>query len=459
MPETKAEPAKFRTYRGEFGRLEAKRLLDRAGFGARPREAKRLARRGRRKAVRSLTRPPGSARLVGARPRDGEGNPLARYDAWGHDHLWWLDRMVRSDQPLIERMCLVWHDWFATSTDKVSQRLILDQNEMFRAKALGSFHDLLISVTKDPAMLVWLDGIENTRRHPQENYARELMELFSLGPNRGAYTEGDIREMARALTGWRAEWDEDIGLHGFRFDASRHDPGRKTIFGKTGNYDWRDACRLVVEHPKHARFFVEKLWSYFVAEPPHADTRAELERIYRREDYRVRPVLEAILEHPDFYRGPRMVKPPVVHLASMLRARRRGIDTEEWVWLCEGAGQRLFSPPNVSGWDHERWLDTSTMRARWHLVTYIQHERTFDPWPRRKRDRYRERESAERALNRALAYWDWPPLTKAHRAEILRFSRHAFPGRLEPWEKSPYRAQRQNALRQLIPMSPDFLQM
>src|SRR5205085_9487704 len=126
-------------------------------------------------------------------------------DAWGHDHLWWLDRMVRSDQQLVERMTLIWHDWFATSNDKVGdQKLMLDQNALLRANALGSFKDMLTALTHDPAMLLWLDGIENTRRNPNENYAREVMELFTLGADRGAYTEQDIRELARPFTGWRA---------------------------------------------------------------------------------------------------------------------------------------------------------------------------------------------------------------------------------------------------------------
>src|SRR4051794_28883138 len=127
--------------------------------------------------------------------------------------------MVRSDQQLVERMTLVWHDWFATSNDSVgSARLMIDQNETFRAGALGSFKDLLIAVTKDPAMLVWLNGIDNRRRAVNENYAREVMELFTLGADRGAYTEQDVRQLALALTGWRADWVDGTGWTNFRYD-------------------------------------------------------------------------------------------------------------------------------------------------------------------------------------------------------------------------------------------------
>src|ERR687893_815963 len=146
-------------YRGEFGPAEAERLLWRAGFGPRRGEAQALAKRGLDGAVRALTKP-GRQRFVGPPARDEKGRPLAPRDAWGHDHLWWLDRMVRGNRPLVERMTLVWHDWFATSRDAVQANLMLDQNAMLRRNALGSFHKLLTDVTRDPAMLEWLSGTE-----------------------------------------------------------------------------------------------------------------------------------------------------------------------------------------------------------------------------------------------------------------------------------------------------------
>ncbi len=149
------------------------RLLDRAGFGApsraRPSNSPRLGLVG---AVQSLTRPSGAATLHGPAPVDDDGNPIAPADAWGHDHLWWLDRMVRSDQPLVERMALVFHDWFATSNASVStQQQMIDQSNLFRSACFGSFLDLFKAVTVDPAMLQWLNGNENTKQAPNENYA------------------------------------------------------------------------------------------------------------------------------------------------------------------------------------------------------------------------------------------------------------------------------------------------
>jgi hypothetical protein len=149
-------------YSGHFGPSQAERLLWRAGFGPRPGDAAKLARKGLRGAVESLTRPRGKERLHGPPPHDEDGHPLAPADAWGHDHLWWLDRMLRTNHPLTERMTLVWHDWFATSPEGVgSQRLMIHQNEMLRANALGSFRNLVVRVARDPAMLLWLSGAQN----------------------------------------------------------------------------------------------------------------------------------------------------------------------------------------------------------------------------------------------------------------------------------------------------------
>jgi uncharacterized protein (DUF1800 family) len=304
---------------------------------------------------------------VGPEPRDQRGLPLAPFDASGHDHMWWLDRMVRSNQQLVERMTLVWHDWFATQrVGGGSQRRIIDQNELFRRRALGSFAALLEDVTKDPAMLLWLNGNRNTVRSPNENYARELMELFTLGVNRG-YGENDIREQARALTGWRNRRAAGVGAYDFHFEPRLHDNEMKTVFGKSGNFGWQDACRLCIQHANHPAFFVRKLWSYFIPTAPPPATQRSLETVYRQR-YEIRPVVEAILMHPALYNGPRMVKPPVVYAAGLLRASGRGLAGANWAQLGALAGQRLFYPPNVAGWDDTRWLDTSTMRGRWYLA-------------------------------------------------------------------------------------------
>jgi uncharacterized protein (DUF1800 family) len=432
--------------------------LWRAGFGPAPGQVAALAGAPLEAVVQALTRPPGAATLRGPEPTDDEGNALEPANAWGEDHCWWLDRMVRSDQQLVERMTFIWHDWFANSNAKVSsQQRMLDQNNLFRAHALGSFHDLFLAVTTDPAMLVFLDGIYNDKDEPNENYAREMMELFSLGADRGAYSETDVREMARALTGWRAEWTQSEGLQNFHFDASRHDSRNKTVFGQTGNWNWEDAVRLCVSHPLHPSFFVGKLWSYFVPTPPSEATLASLQGVYLSSSFNIRAVVEAILKSPDFIDGPPLVTPPVVFNAGLLRAIERPIDTTAWAWLSAAAGQQLFYPPNVAGWDFTRWLDTSTAKARWEMASYVTAKTYANPWPGEGEAEYSATEEAPEALASALGYWANPDLTTDSGACIAAFAQSCLQGvAVAEWQQSPYRAIRQNALRMLIATSPDM---
>jgi uncharacterized protein (DUF1800 family) len=424
-------------YQGAFRAEQAERLLWRAGFGPRRGEAARLAKKGLRGAVVSLTRP-GSERLVGPEPRDERGFPIAPLDAAGHDHLWWLDRMVRGSNQLGERMTLVWHDWFATRrVGGGSQKLMIDQNQLFRRHALGNFGQLVLDVTKDPAMLLWLNGNQNTRRSPNENYARELMELFTLGVNRG-YTETDIREQARALTGWRNRRSRDQGAYDFHYDARQHDASVKTVFGRSGNFDWHDACRLCLDHPSHPSFFVRKLWSYFIPTAPPAGTQRALERLYRN-GRQVRPVVEAILQHPALYNGPRMVKPPVVYAAGLLRALGSGVASTQWFRLGLGSGQRLFYPPNVAGWDDARWLDTSTFRGRWFLAaTALAPVARTGGAP----------SQPGVLVDRAAAFVGVRDLSAPTRRVLVGFARGAL--------RSHPPATVENALRQLVAVSPEL---
>ncbi|MEX0992607.1 MAG: DUF1800 domain-containing protein [Solirubrobacterales bacterium] len=437
-------------YRGKFGAEQAERLLWRAGFGPRPGEAAALAAQGLIGATGSLVRPP-KEKLTGPAPVDGDGQPIAPYDAWGHDGLWWLDRMVRSNRPLVERMTLLWHDWFATSNGEVgSQRLMLRQNRLFRRLALGSFRNLLLEVTRDPAMLIFLSGIENTKFAPNENYGRELMELFTLGAGRG-YTERDVREQARALTGFRADYREPLGLVRFRFDRRLHDGGTKKILGKRGSFTWRDSCQLCLEHRNHPEFFITKLWSYFIPVAPPRATKAELERLYVARNYQVRPVLLAILRHPLLYEGPRMVKPPAVYLAGMLRALGKGIDRESWSWVSGLMGQQLFYPPNVAGWDDKRWLDTSTWRGRWIAVTQATERQRIET-----NAPYDTAEDPVAAVDKAIAFWGAPTISPQTRDALIAFSQRVANGATTKSKKRSYPILRQNALRTLVATCPDL---
>jgi hypothetical protein len=448
-------------YAGAFGRDQAERLLFRAGFGPRQGDVERLVALGLEGAVVSLTRPVGEAPLIGSEPTV-DGAPLSPLDTWYGAHLYWFDRMVRSGHQLVERLALVFHDWWATSNDAVgSNQLMLDQTNVFRTHGLGSFRDMTRAVTIDPAMLVFLNGIDNRKREVNENYARELMELFTLGADRGAYSETDVRELARALTGWRADWDPDEGLHNFHFDSLRWDSGVKTVFGSSGAFTWEDACRLVIDHPLHASFFVAKLWSYFVPVPPSAEVAAALERLYVESGNQIRPVLEAILCSPEFFDGPRMVKPPVVLVAGMLRALDVPITGEQWVWLADGAGQRLYGPPDVSGWDDKRWLDSNTILARWDIVNYAVEDHTLRP-DSDEAEAY-PAESPEAAVGSARAFWLDPSLTPETVAWLTAFASDfqppadtaSTPGYIRV-QRAATRAQRQTALRHLIAVSADY---
>ena len=252
------------------------------------------------------------------------------------------------------------------------------------------------------------------------------------------------------MTGWTNDWDDVRGMVNFRFERDRHDYGRKRIFGKSGNFDWRDSCRLCIEHPAHARFFVERLWSYFVPTPPPERTLRKLIKGYRR-DRSIRRVVEATLMHPALYEGPRMVKPPIVQIAGMLRARRAGIDTDSWIWIAEEAGQRLFEPPNVAGWDEQRWLDTARISGRWYAVAHNSRRAEMDV------DAYDPTETTGEAVRKALRFWGNPTLSKRTRSELQRFSRQVEGAARKEWQQGPYRGGRQGALRTLIAMSPEFL--
>ncbi len=441
-------------YNGKFGEREAARLLWRAGFGPAPGEARKFAGRFEhvRAAVRSLTRSRRKEALVGPEPRGENNLPLAPNDAYGDDVLWWLDRMVRTTRPFDERMALIWHDWFATG-DVNSQYRSLEQANLLRRRGQGSFPDLLLAVTADPAMLLWLSGIENESEAPNENYARELMELFTLGASDDSgypYSERDVREQARALTGWTADYESGVGPVNFRFDPERHDAGSKQVFGKTGTFDWQDACRLCVGHPAHKTFFVEKMWSYFIARPPSKRDRKALERLYVKRGYAVKPVVEAILMHPAFYGGPAMVKPAIIYIAGLLRARGTAV-TSDWFWISELAGQRPFRPPNVAGWDEERWLDTSTFRGRWIAANKIAGIETANP-----EGSYDAHETPREAVRRALAFWGQPAITARTRKALVDYARAAQAGVGAGQEQSTVRALRQNALRMLIATAPEM---
>lgn len=345
------------------------RLLWRAGFGATPAEARRWARRGRAATLDwVIDGPRGGARLRGRAPRV-EGRRLQPGNEWGDDVLWWLDRMIRTTYPLQEKMTLFWHDHFATADQDTP--MMLRQNRMLRRHALGSFRTLLGEVTRDPAMQLFLSLAGSTKDAPNENYARELMELFTLGKG---YRERDVREAARALTGFDMRWD-DRGLVSIRYEADLHDDGRKQILGKRGRFGVDDVLDIVCAHPRHAPFLVEALWSFFVPTPPSRATVRSLAGLYRRSGLRIKPVVRAILEHPALYRDldrPAMVKCPIVYVAGAMRTSGTHVTHAYPVWLLDTMGQQPFRPPSVAGWEWgPKWMSSNAMLQRFAFANYL----------------------------------------------------------------------------------------
>jgi uncharacterized protein (DUF1800 family) len=432
----------------DWTEAHVRRLFWRAGFGATPDEAARFSQAGMDATLRFVMRGDGGPELEGPEPT-ADGKPLDPVNEWGHDGLWWLDRMVRTRRPLVEKMTLFWHDHFATSEQDTPY--MLRQNKMLRKHALGNFRTLIKAVTRDPAMQLFLSLAGSSKWAPNENYARELMELFTLG---SGYTERDIREAARALTGFEARWT-DNGFAGIRYRRDWHDTGQKRILGKRGNFDWRDVCDIVCDHKRHAPFLVEKLWKFFVTEPLDSRTKKSLVKTYTRGKLRIEPVVGAILAHPALYARldrPDMVKSPVVFLAGALRAVGGGVQRSSWTWLSDGMGQQLFHPPSVAGWDWgPAWLSTNTIKNRFQVITYLMTDRG----PLQVPDKsvplgLPVADAIEHARAATGRPWTSPETDAA--LEKLATTMVA---NLKPWERQSRADHRQRALRHLLLSGPD----
>jgi hypothetical protein len=274
--------------------------------------------------------------------------------------------MIAGQSPLRERMTLFWHGFFTSDSNKVRLAgLMIDQNELLRRHALGNFGELLHAIVRDPAMLIYLDNISNTKDSPNENLARELMELFSLGE--GNYTEEDIREVARALTGYGIDRQRE-----FVFNPRIHDYGIKTILGVEGRHHGRDVVDILLAQPACARWVAGSVITYLEGLAPDAERLDKYAEFLRDADYELGPMLEKLLLDPDFYRaevvGAR-VSSPIDYLVGI--CRRLGVDVRGGI-VVRGAsmlGMRLFEPPNVKGWNEgAAWITTATLMNRANLA-------------------------------------------------------------------------------------------
>lgn len=388
----------------------AAHLLERAGFGGTPAQIERLAQMSPQEAVAFLvdykhadnshlpafeesgfwepsfkhfpvSRPAAtelaerSGEAMGVRVKPSGDRPLQpvtnRFFYWLRATVletrrlafWWLDRMVRSNRPLEEKMTLFWHGHFATSEEKLRDyRKMQLQLDTLRKGATGNFGDLLIAVAKDPAMLVFLDAAQNVKGAPNENFGREVMELFTMGV--GNYTEDDIREAARAFTGWG---NDDLT---FVVDPDKHDGGIKRFLGREGNFNGEDILRIILEQKQTAIYIASALYRFFVRDDLSPDFAERLGDLLRDNRYEIAPFLTTIFLSEDFYCEASVgthIKSPTELLVSTYRklglSELPGIPDPHTV--CKTLGQVLLYPPTVAGWGEGRsWITPGLLYER-----------------------------------------------------------------------------------------------
>ena len=368
----------------------AAHLLNRAGFGGPPAEIEKLAGLGHSAAVSWLVDyekiPDAAADPTWARPDPERQQRFAALRTATEEKRrqlqqeeqrlqrermtelrgWWLQRMAKGSRPLQEKLTLFWHGHFATSIEKVREAYFMwRQNELFRRLASGNWLQLLIEAGQDPAMLVWLDQAQSRKEHPNENFAREVMELFALGE--GHYTEQDITESARALTGWGLDRQAEKFVH----RPFQHDEGTKTILGKTGNLDGEDFLGQIVAQPQAALHITAKLWNFFAGETPAPPLNLALADLFRKSDNTFKPVLRAMFLSEEFYAAAlirNQVKSPVQWLVSSVRMLECELPPPlACATVLRTLGQDLFAPPNVKGWDGGlAWITTNNLLSRYN---------------------------------------------------------------------------------------------
>lgn len=429
-------------------RLKVARLYWRAGFGPTPADLKRLSTAGLGVAVQEMLAPPRGPELGPGKPPTVEGKPLDPENEYGHDVLWWLDRAVRARHQLVERMTLNMHDHFATSNDQVGNTaLMLAQYKTLRRHSTGRFRDLAQAMMRDGAMQLFLDLANSNKDSPNENFAREFFELFTLGVNNG-YTERDIREAARALTGFTYDYDKKA----FAFDPEAHDPGKKRVLGRTGAFKPDDIVNIAIDHPNHAPYLCNKLWGYFSPEPCPKDALKRMVSAYRGSGTQLRPVLQVILTHPALYSSldrPNQVKPPLVLVAGLLRQTGRPVEGTGWLDVLNRMGQQPFYPPNVSGWEQdEAWISTSTIQARFDAGSMLV-DKTV------REGGVPSSQTPAQAIAAARA-WAGEPWTSARtKAAMHRYAKAVVKGRTEKDQAEHYFAERQRVLRHMLISGPD----
>ena len=354
----------------DFTRADVAHLLRRAGFGGSAAEIDRLA------ALASWADVVDDVLDTTANPADPipaaiDDTDDEWYLPWVAGVHHWMDRMATTPTPVVEKMTLFWHGNLATSVEGVLPRLVFRQIRTYRAKALGDVHDLLQAMAVDPAMLLYLDNASNIAEAPNENFARELMELFTLG--NGAFTESDVVQMARAWTGHNLD---DTGEH-YAFPPADHDTGQKTIFGITKNWNGPATITEIVRgsrQPTCARFLAGKVWSFFAYPNPAAALVDDLAAAFIASGMVVRELLRAVFLRPEFRLATTrtaLVRSPIEWLVVAMRALDMTAEELNPEWWMERLGQAMYQPPNVSGWkQNAAWISTSAQWAKGSFAGY-----------------------------------------------------------------------------------------
>jgi uncharacterized protein (DUF1800 family) len=302
--------------------------------------------------------------------RDDQREQRRRYDDLRG---WWVREMVTTRSPLTERMTLFWHDHFPSGEDKVHYpQLMFRQNALLRRDALGNFGDLLHAVSKDPAMLQYLDGAGSRKGRPNENFAREVMELFTLGE--GHYSQRDVTEAARAYTGWTL----DPNTLAYQFNPKIHDDGDKTVLGQMGAFDGDQILDILLAQPQTATFITTELWREFISETPEPAQIASIADRFRASNYDIRTALRGLFLSEAFWdernRGV-LVKSPAEFVVGAVREFDIGYADQDATALAvqvRNFGENLFYPPNVKGWPGgESWINSSTLLARKQFIEQL----------------------------------------------------------------------------------------
>jgi len=349
-----------------WDRAAARHLLRRAGFGGTIAEVDAALEQSPSEVVDQLLVPAEETAEY-----QSEINAIAQSAIAGGDSkklsAWWVHRLLTTPNSLLEKMTVFWHGHFATSAAKVTDpRLMFAQNELLRREALGDFNVIVHEMSRDPAMLIWLDSVTNRKAHPNENYAREIMELFCLGE--GNYTETDIRELARCFTGW------EIKNEKFRFNRYQHDTGEKSMFGSTGDFGGEEAVKIVLKQQSCPEFIVRKLINFFCFDEPTPTPEliAPLAEEFRASGLRIAPIMRRLFTSNLFFSEmsvARKIRSPIEFGIGLLRSLEGSTNVYELTNGLARLGQELFYPPNVKGWDGGRaWINSSTLLGRANLV-------------------------------------------------------------------------------------------